>query len=95
MNLKDKSLAWRELLSEELNILQSEASDGELAAYISFAIAFPSGFVALVDTYDVLKWVMYDRFLLCVEMCVHYVVSVLSCNVGEWYLHKCAYGVCI
>lgn len=55
MNLKDKSLAWRELLSEELNILQSEASDGELAAYISFAIAFPSGFVALVDTYDVLK----------------------------------------
>lgn len=55
MNLKDKSLAWRELLSEELNILQSEASDGELAAYISFAIAFPSGFVALVDTYDVLR----------------------------------------
>ncbi|KAK4323095.1 hypothetical protein Pmani_006185 [Petrolisthes manimaculis] len=55
MNLKDRSLAWRELLSTELNILQSEASDGELAAYISFAIAFPTGFVALVDTYDVLK----------------------------------------
>ncbi|KAK3856990.1 hypothetical protein Pcinc_036729 [Petrolisthes cinctipes] len=55
MNLKDRSLVWRELLSRELNILQSEASDGELAAYISFAIAFPTGFVALVDTYDVLK----------------------------------------
>ncbi|KAK8727648.1 hypothetical protein OTU49_009675, partial [Cherax quadricarinatus] len=55
MNLKDVSLAWRSLLADKLNILQSESSDGELAAFISFAIAFPSGFIALIDTYDVLK----------------------------------------
>ncbi|XP_069957169.1 nicotinate phosphoribosyltransferase isoform X2 [Cherax quadricarinatus] len=56
MNLKDVSLAWRSLLADKLNILQSESSDGELAAFISFAIAFPSGFIALIDTYDVLKF---------------------------------------
>lgn len=55
MNLKDVSLAWRSLLAEKLHIIQSEASDGELAALISYAIAFPSGFIALIDTYDVLK----------------------------------------
>ena len=38
-----------------LNIPVSEAHDGELAAFISFAMAFPAGFVALIDTYDVSK----------------------------------------
>lgn len=55
LSLKDASLKWRSQLADTLQILQSEASDGELAAFISFAIAFPSGFIALVDTYDVLR----------------------------------------
>lgn len=55
LSLKDASLKWRTQIAGTLQILQSEASDGELAAYISFAIAFPSGFIALVDTYDVLR----------------------------------------
>ncbi|CAL4122885.1 unnamed protein product, partial [Meganyctiphanes norvegica] len=54
-NLKEVTLEWRTALAEKLNIIQSEASDGELAAFISYAIAFPTGFTALVDTYDVLK----------------------------------------
>ena len=49
------SVEWREQLGEFLNILVSVAHDGELAAFISFAIAFPSNFVALIDTYDVSK----------------------------------------
>ncbi|XP_049789366.1 nicotinate phosphoribosyltransferase isoform X1 [Schistocerca nitens] len=46
-------IEWRKKLSALLDISDNEASDGEMAALISFAIAFPEGFTALVDTYDV------------------------------------------
>nr|CAD7412873.1 unnamed protein product [Timema poppensis] len=52
-NMLSLCTKWRNELSQVLHVLASEASDGEMAAWISFAIAFPSGFLALVDTYDV------------------------------------------
>jgi len=52
-DMLDLCTQWREKLAPLLSLPSSEASDGELAAWISFAIAFPSGFMALVDTYDV------------------------------------------
>ncbi|XP_050440641.1 nicotinate phosphoribosyltransferase isoform X3 [Adelges cooleyi] len=55
-DLIDLTLSWRAKASKLLNICESQASDGELAALVSFAIAFPEGFVALIDTYDVNKW---------------------------------------
>lgn len=38
-----------------LRILPEETHRGELAAFISYAMAFPTNCLALVDTYDVLK----------------------------------------
>ena len=50
------SINWRTKLLELLQVVENEANDGELAALISFAIAFPDGFMALVDTYDVKRY---------------------------------------
>lgn len=55
-NLLELSIAWRKRLSEVIDVSPEEASDGELAALISYAQAFPSGFLALVDTYDVKRY---------------------------------------
>lgn len=51
------STEWRANLAPLLDTVVDSASDGELAALISYAIAFPDIFVALVDTYDVKKYV--------------------------------------
>ena len=46
------------------NFLENECNKGELAAFVSFAIAFPSRFLALVDTYNVLKYNLKLQFSL-------------------------------
>jgi len=46
---------WQKVLAAKLNILAGECNEGELAAFASFSLAFPSGFLALIDTYDVCK----------------------------------------
>ncbi|XP_013771962.1 nicotinate phosphoribosyltransferase-like [Limulus polyphemus] len=46
---------WLSELSGFLHILSDEASSGELAAFVSYAAAFPDSFIALIDTYDVIK----------------------------------------
>merc|ERR1712126_126307 len=55
MDFVSLSVDWRAKLGDILNILVSEAHDGELAAFISYAMAFPNNFVAIIDTYDVSK----------------------------------------
>lgn len=52
-NFYDKCTEWRTKLATHLKIMRDEAHDGELAAFASYAVAFPDGFLALVDTYDV------------------------------------------
>ncbi len=48
-------LKYLKELGPILKILPEETNKGELAAFVSYAIAFPTYFLALVDTYDVLK----------------------------------------
>ncbi|CAH0561797.1 unnamed protein product [Brassicogethes aeneus] len=55
-DLLQLALGHRSNLVPTFSVVESEASDGELAAFISFAIAFPDGFMTLVDTYDVKRF---------------------------------------
>lgn len=50
--LTDKSLEKKSLLGD---IGSYNSNDGELAAFLDYAVAFPDSFLALIDTYDVLK----------------------------------------
>lgn len=52
-DLLQLSLQWRTKLLPLFNVTSISASEGELAALVSFAIAFPNQFMALVDTYEV------------------------------------------
>lgn len=54
-DLLELALKWREELVSLFQVLINEVSDGELTAFISFALAFPNTFLALIDTYDVKK----------------------------------------
>ncbi|KAI5635595.1 nicotinate phosphoribosyltransferase [Phthorimaea operculella] len=56
LDLLELSLEWRRRVSAVIDISPEAASEGELAALISYALAFPSGFLALVDTYDVKRY---------------------------------------
>lgn len=60
-DLLEKSIEWRKRIAPLLKCSVDQASDGELAALISFAIAFPHNFVALIDTYDVSRSVITDN----------------------------------
>jgi len=53
LDLMELANGYLAQLSSILDISTEETSEGELAAMVSFAIAFPDGFMALVDTYDV------------------------------------------
>ena len=55
VDLADLALKFLKDLEKTLPYIESECNKGELAAFVSFAIAFPTEFLALVDTYNVLK----------------------------------------
>lgn len=60
-DLLEYAIKHRQNLSDIMNVSMEESSDGELAAMVSYAIAFPDGFMALVDTYDVKRYFVYRQ----------------------------------
>lgn len=53
--LLPKVLAYRQALTETDDPAYNTTNNGELAAFISYAAAFPDSFLCLVDTYDTLR----------------------------------------
>ena len=43
-------------MSDLLGVSKSEMNKGERAAFIAYAVSFPNNFLALVDTYDVIRY---------------------------------------
>ena len=62
VDVLELSLSWREKLALMFNVLPEEASAGELAAFLSFAMAYPNGFLALIDTYEVYRFARFYLF---------------------------------
>lgn len=54
---KDSNKTFLELVADYRSQLENGATtnEGELAAFVAYAAAFPTGFLALVDTYDTLN----------------------------------------
>ena len=71
MDVLKSALAWREKLALIFNVLPEGASAGELAAFLSFAMAYPNGFLALIDTYEVYRFARFYLFFLVVVECVY------------------------
>lgn len=62
-DLLENAVTHRQSLASVLDVSTEESSEGELAAMVSYAIAFPDGFMALVDTYDVKRYFAFRQIL--------------------------------
>ncbi|KAK2181488.1 hypothetical protein NP493_396g02018 [Ridgeia piscesae] len=47
--------SWQHKVAGVLGVDKGQMNDGEYAAFMSYAMAFPDGFLSLVDTYDVIR----------------------------------------
>lgn len=45
----------KELADQVFKVIETEANEGEFASFVSYAMAFPDSFLALIDTYDVMR----------------------------------------
>ncbi|XP_028405205.1 nicotinate phosphoribosyltransferase-like [Dendronephthya gigantea] len=50
-----ETVKWLKKIAPVLKVVQSETNDGERVGFCAYATAFPTSFLALVDTYNVLR----------------------------------------
>ncbi|KAK2160577.1 hypothetical protein LSH36_130g03030 [Paralvinella palmiformis] len=55
LDFPDLTLSWLDKICPILGVLNSETNKGELAAFLSYGLAFPDSLLCLVDTYDVIR----------------------------------------
>lgn len=55
-NFTHLAMKWRAELTPVFDYLNCELNQGELAAFISLAIAFPNDFLACVNTFDIKRY---------------------------------------
>ncbi len=67
-----------------------ETNPSELAAFCSYALAFPTAFQALVDTYDVKRWTLFlSASLVCLGLPFCSMIALSDdCLVGD--AHQCS-----
>lgn len=56
MDLPSLAESWLQRVCELLGTPSDKPNRGELAAFVSYAIAFPQDFQGLLDTYCVMRW---------------------------------------
>jgi len=64
VDLPSLAESWLQRVCELLGTPSDKPTRGELAAFVSYAIAFPQDFQGLLDTYCVMRW----PFLLCFHL---------------------------
>lgn len=94
-DILELAIKHRDKLSTILDVSAEESSESELAAMVSFAIAFPGGFMALVDTYDVKRYFRYVAVIICAthpissRVTLPFLVRTLKLQIPNLYLFRC------
>ncbi|CAJ0587671.1 unnamed protein product, partial [Mesorhabditis spiculigera] len=70
VDLYELAVKKRDIIMEKLSwgVSGSELSEGELCAFVAYAISFPQSFLALIDTYDVLRSGVVNFVAVCMAL---------------------------
>ncbi|KAK1172194.1 nicotinate phosphoribosyltransferase isoform X3 [Acipenser oxyrinchus oxyrinchus] len=73
LDLVSLSQAWLPRVCSLLQVTHSEVNQGELAAFISYALAFPRNFLVLLDSYSVMRSGVLNFCAVALALCqLHY-----------------------
>ncbi|KAK6490416.1 nicotinate phosphoribosyltransferase isoform X3 [Huso huso] len=73
LDLVSLSQAWLPQVCSLLQVTHSEVNEGELAAFISYALAFPRNFLVLLDSYSVMRSGVLNFCAVALALCqLHY-----------------------